>query len=242
MKKIWKEQRLVNWEDTAMNGRLSLKALNLFLVRSAINHAEHLGFGYTELIKENISWVLFRLNIKIERMPVLNEEIVVVTWPGKLFGISASREFQIFSKQSDELLCSATSDWLIIDLETRKPQRMDRFEGAEYLNTGKKALNQKPPKFNGRCEFEELFSVKTYYSDLDMNGHVIASKYFTWLEDAVFQMHGDKKIDFLQMSYFNECHLDEDISIRFCPEDKLSFMGHKLKSDKTAFTAVVSFQ
>ena len=96
MEKIWKEKRKVHWEYTSPGGYLSLKALNLFLVRSAINHSEYLKFGYTNLIEENLSWVLFRLNIKIERLPVLNEEITVVTWPCDLSGISASREFQIF--------------------------------------------------------------------------------------------------------------------------------------------------
>ena len=81
---------------------------------------------------------------------------------------------------------------------------MDRFENANYLNPDKKALLHKPPKFNIKCQYEELYSTKTHFSDLDMNGHIIASKYFTWLDDAINKLHEQKKIDFLQMNYYNE--------------------------------------
>ena len=242
MNKIWEERRQIKWEDTVMNSVLSLKALNLILVGSAINHAEHLGFGFSQLSKENISWVLFRLNIKIERLPVLNEKIKVITWPRDLSGISASRDFQILLEESDELLCSASSDWMIIDLKTRKPQKMDRFIGSEYLNPSKLALQDKVKKLNAKCDFKELHTVNTYYSDLDMNGHVIASKYFAWLEDAIYKVHGDKKLAFLQMNYYNECLINEEISVKFCPENDNKFMGLKLNNNKVAFTAGVEFK
>ena len=241
MDKIWKEKIKVNWEETALNGRLSLNALNLFLVRSAVNHSEHLDFGYSTISKENISWVLFRMNIQINRLPLLNEEITIVTWPRSISGISASRDFEMTSDDTGETLCKASSDWLIIDLDSRKPQRMDRFTDKDYLHNNKKALSEKPPKTKNRCDFKELFTVKTHYSDLDMNGHVIAHKYFSWLQDAVYKQYGDKEPSFIQMNYFNECDMNEEISIKYCPEDKQSFMGLKLKNGKPAFTAAVVF-
>lgn len=242
MQGSWSEIRTVNWEETAKNGHLSFKALNLFLVNSAIKNAEQLGFGYSNLVKNNSSWVLYKLKIKIERLPILYENIKVVTWPRELAGISASREFQIFSVESNELIVSATSDWLIIDLTSRKPQRMSRFMNAEYLNPGKTVLNETFPVFNSKCQFEELFKIQTQYSDLDLNGHVIASKYFEWLENAVFQTYGEVEIDLLQMDYLHECHINEEVSIGICPDDKSSFVGIKTKNDKPAFRAFVKLK
>lgn len=236
------EIRTVNWEEISKDGHLSLKALNLFLVSSAVKNAEQLGFGYSNLVKNNSSWVLYKLKIKIERLPILNENIKVVTWPRELAGISASREFQIFSAESNELIVTASSDWLIIDLTSRKPQRMSRFMNSEYLNPGKMALNENFPEFNSKCQFKEIFKVKTQYSDLDLNGHVIASKYFEWLENAVFQTYEEIKIDFLQMDYLHECHINEEVSIRICPDDKTSFVGIKTKNNKLAFRAIVKLK
>ena len=239
MEKIWKEDFVVSWDKTNVKGRLSFNALSLFLVSTAINHAEHLDFGYSTISKENVSWVLFRLNIKINRLPILNEKINIKTWPGKITGITATREFEMYSEGTNEKLCMATSDWLIIDLDSRKPQRMDKYKDADFLTLNKNALDQKLPKVNIRCQFEDLFTVKTQYSDLDMNGHVIAHKYFSWLEDAVYKKFGDKEPNFIQLTFFNECNMDEEILIQHCPDDNLSFKGIKTKNEKSAFTAAV---
>ncbi len=241
MKKIWKEKFKVNWEETTLNGNLSLSALNLFLIRAAARHSEHLNFGYSTLSKENISWVLYRLNIKINRLPLLNENISIITWPRSVSGISASRDFEMTSDDSQEILCKATSDWLLINLDSRKPQRMKKFTDSKYLNINKKAIDEIPVEINKKCDFKNLFSVKTRYSDLDMNGHVIAHKYFSWLQDAIYLLHGDKQPSFIQMNYFNECDINEEISIKYCPDNILNFMGLKLNNGKSAFTSIITF-
>jgi acyl-ACP thioesterase len=242
MDNFWCEERIINWEETSLNGRLSLRSLSLILVNSAIKSAESLGFGFSRLILDNASWVLYKLNIKIERLPLHNEKIKVITWPRDFSAITASREFQIFSSVNDELLVSATSDWLIINLETRKPQRMSRFMTDEYLNPNSNVLDQNFPIFPSNDEFEEVFSQKAQYSDLDMNGHVIASKYFEWVDNAIYETHGEKELDFMQIHYLHECKLGENISIRVSKEDYLCFEGLKINTNKAAFRSVIKLK
>jgi len=242
MKKIWEEKHIVDWDQTTVNGQISLGALNLYLIGAAINHAEHLGFGYNTISKEGISWVLFRINIDIKRLPSKGEAVVVTTWPRSIRGISASRDFEMHLEESGELLCAVTSDWLIIDLKTRKPQRLDRFNSENCICPDKKAVSLKVPKVNFKSEFADLYKIKTYYSDIDMNGHVIAHKYFSWLEDAINKIHGEKELSFIQMNYFNECDKDEDIQIKYSKEDDTNIMGVKLNNDKPAFSAKVVFK
>ena len=78
-KLIWKETHSVAWDDTSMNNSLYWADLNRMLQQAAVNHAEHLGFGFSDISKENISWVLFRLNIEIIRLPHWKENIEVTT-------------------------------------------------------------------------------------------------------------------------------------------------------------------
>lgn len=241
MKKIWTENILVNWENISEKGHLSLHSLSLFLVRAAINHAEHLNFGFSTTSRERESWVLFRLNIKINSLPKLSENIKIITWPGKISGITASRGFEMYGSTSGEKLCVASSDWLVINLDTRKPQRLDKYFKSEFLNPDKIALEKIPAKFNFRGNFDELFKIKTFYTDLDMNGHVIAHNYFKWLQDAATINHNGKTPSFIQMNYINECKLDETISIRCNKDDNISYLGFNETSDKVAFTAGLLF-
>jgi len=241
MEKIWNKQLQVGWDETNLNGKLSLTGLSLILQRAAVEHAEHLGFGYSEISKDNVSWVLFRLNIELFRLPEWKEKIRIQTWPREIIGLAAFRDFILLSEKG-EVLCNASSEWLVIDLTTRRPQRMDRFKELAHLNTATKALTYKPSSLNTKCDFTPLFNVTTRHSDLDLNGHTNARKYFDWLDDAIYQVHKEKEISFLQMNYLNECHLGEEITIEFCEEDKKTFRGLKKENGKTAFIAQVQFK
>lgn len=236
MKKIWSKTQQISWDETSPNGKLSLTGLSLILQRAAVEHAEHLGFGFTETSKDNVSWVLFRLNLEIKRLPKWQENVKVQTWPRAIQKISAFREFVLLS-ESGEVLCNATSEWMIIDLTTRRPLKMDRFESLKHLNTPTKAFDISIPKLKNKCAFESIFSVTNRYSDLDMNGHTNARKYFDWLTDAIHELHPEKEISFLQMNYFNECYAGEEIDIQYCVEDKATFQGLKLANGKIAFIA-----
>lgn len=236
MKRIWETKLQIAWDETSPTGKLSLTGLSLLLQRAAVEHAEHLGFGFSETSKDNVSWVLFRLNLEIKRLPKWQENVRVKTWPRAIEKISAFREFVLLS-ESGELLCYATSEWMIIDLTTRRPQKMDRFETLKHLNTPTKALDIPLPKLKSKCEFKSLFKVTNRYSDLDMNGHTNARKYFDWLTDAIHELHPKKEIFFLQMNYFTECHAGEEIDIQYCVEDKTTFQGLKLANGKIAFIA-----
>ncbi|MCF6171450.1 MAG: thioesterase [Bacteroidales bacterium] len=240
MQKIWDKALEVGWDETDMNGKLSLTGLSLILQRVAVEHAEHLGFGYSEISKDNVSWVLFRLNMQIFRSPRWKEKIRIRTWPREIIGLAAFREFILFSEKGD-VLCNASSEWLIIDLTTRRPQRMDRFKEMAHLNTATKALDYHPLPLNTKCDFSPLFSITTRHSDLDLNGHTNARKYFDWLDDAIYQVHKEKEISFLQMNYFHECQMGEEISVEICQEDQKTFRGFKQESGKTAFIAQVEF-
>lgn len=241
MKKIWEKSVQITWDETSPSGGLSLTGLSLILQRAAVEHAEHLGFGFTETSKDNVSWVLFRLNLEIKRLPKWQENVVVQTWPRAIEKMSAFREFVLLS-ESGEVLCNATSEWMIIDLTTRRPQKMDRFKSLEHLNNPTKSFEKQLPKLNSKCRFESIFEVTNRYSDLDMNGHTNARKYFDWLTDAIHELHSEKEISLLQMNYFSECNEGEEIDIQYCTEDNKTFRGLKLANDKVAFIAQVLFR
>lgn len=238
MQRIWETKLQVAWDETSPTGKLSLTGLSLLLQRAAVEHAEHLGFGFTETSKDNVSWVLFHLNLEIKRLPNWQEHVKVQTWPRAIEKMSAFREFVLLS-ESEEVLCNATSVWMIIDLTTRRPQKMDRFKSLEHLNTPTKAFDIPIPKLNSKCNFESIFKVTNRYSDLDMNGHTNARKYFDWLTDAIHETHPEKELKFIQINYFSECHAGDVIDLQYCKDDMRTFRGFKPANGKTAFIAQI---
>ncbi len=235
-KLIWKEIHSVAWDDTSMNNSLYWADLNRMLQQAAVNHAEHLGFGFSDISKENISWVLFRLNIEIIRLPHWKENIEVTTWPSQVKTLSAFREFEMRTIDNN-LLCNASSEWLIIDMKTRKPKRIDEFHKFDNLMTPKKTLSCNIPKYNAKGEFINLFTEEVRFSHMDMNGHMNAKHYFVWFADAFYMKFQQKNVSFLSMTYFNECLFGEKIVIQQSVNDPTVFRGLKLKDNKVAFLA-----
>jgi len=235
-------QHLISWDDTSPAGTLNLTGLNIMLQRAAVEHAEQLGFGYQVMSKKNLSWVLVRMNIEILRLPNWREEVILTTWPRHLSTISAFRDYTLINKQSEELLCNASSEWLLIDLTTRRPQKMEEHRDLEVFVMEKNALSHKTPKIQRDLNYEDLFKIKSLYSSLDMNGHTNARKYIDWLDDAIYEVHGERKFSFLHMAYFHECKYNEEVIIQVGMRDNSVFQGLKSKNNQVAFRAKVEFK
>lgn len=232
---------LINWDDTSPAGSLNLTGLNIMLQRAAVDHAEQLGFGYQVMSKMNLSWVLVRMNIEILRLPNWREEVLLSTWPSKLSTISAFRDYTLINGKTGETLCNASSEWLLIDLTTRRPQKIEEHRDLEVFVTKKNALAGAIPKIRRDHQYEDLFRVKPFYSSLDMNGHTNARKYVDWLDDAIYEVHGEKKLSFLHMAYYHECKYYEEVNIQVGKEDNTVFRGLKAKNKQVAFQAKVEF-
>jgi len=240
-KKTWIQYNQVSWDDTSPAGTLNLTGLNILLQRAAVEHAEHLGFGFQNTSKQNFTWVLIRLSIEINRLPKWHENIKLVTWPRSMEKLTATRDYTLFSENGNEILCNASSEWLLIDLITRRPQRMEIMSEFDKYLTHKNALKNPIPKLKKNQEFARLFSTTPGYSSLDMNGHTNARKYFDWLDDALFRVHGEQTYSLISMSYFHECKYGEKISIEAGTEDNKTIRGWKHELNELAFIAQVDF-
>jgi len=68
--------------------------LNYFQ-ESASDHAEKLGAGVIELMRQNLTWVISRYHIRLYRYPRWKESVELATWPCLNQGLSALREFEV---------------------------------------------------------------------------------------------------------------------------------------------------
>jgi acyl-ACP thioesterase len=181
---------------------------------SAWNHAEHLELGYSHLIKKNLAWVLARLSLQIEALPVWHENIIVRTFPSGRDKLFAYRDFHISSEQGNVLVLGTTT-WFVIDINRRRPQRTDSYfhlnEWGEYDH----AYHGFAAKVKALEEPDSISQRRVYYSDLDVNGHVNNVKYLEYILDSFaldfFKTHNLKQLD---MNFLNEAFYEDRIEIR----------------------------
>jgi acyl-ACP thioesterase len=203
------------------SGRMSPPALFNYLQDIAAAHAEALSWGKEELMKKNQFWVLSRMVAEMKSIPAGGSSIVIKTWPRGVEGIFALRDFDI-RDSSGELIGGASSAWLVLDAETRRPVRPDSLLGETGdIFTQRQSLSRNPAKLPapGVSRYNSLpFPVK--YSDLDVNLHVNNVKYLQWALDAYpldFRM--SHEIRGIEANYVAESLPGDEVIIGISEED-----------------------
>jgi len=163
--------------------RLKIPALNRYMQESAWKHAEQLGFGYTNLIVKKLTWVLTRMIIQIEKLPLWGETIEVITWPSGRDDFFAYRDFQFFGADDTEF-GRATSSWCVISLQDRRPQTMESVALSKYPKVKELMFADRPGKLQSLVNSDSEWRTYVGYQDLDVNEHVNNARYLDWITET----------------------------------------------------------
>lgn len=172
--------------ECGADGFASLPAVCNYLQEAASLNAEELGFSKSNFDAqgENISWVLTRLAVKMIRYPKWEEEVKVVTFPRGGRKIVAWRDFEI-KAANGETIALATSEWMLIDLKTRKIVSIPESVLLACEFGTESVLGPEPftarLKFPAEMNAEKTGPYKAQYSHIDLNGHVNNVHYIEWL-------------------------------------------------------------
>ncbi len=170
------------------DGRASLPTICNYLQEAASRNAESLKFSKTnfDAAGENISWVLTRLRVKMDRYPRWEDRATVATWPSGGRRIVAYRDFEIRDAAGAHL-GSATSEWMLIDLSSRRVVPIPGYVFS-CVNTARGRILGETPFAKLRWEGPAEANAGTFRAkrgDIDMNGHVNNVHYVEWLLEGV---------------------------------------------------------
>lgn len=217
----------VNSYQSDQNGKLTLPSLFHFLQECAWDNARLNNFGYEYLDSCNAFWVLSRIIVQMDAYPKWKDEIEIKTWPKGADGLFALRDFEIYF--NDRVIGRATSSWLILDQNTRRPLKLDNFDfiNEDYLKEG--AMNQKPDKILFKGELNEIEKRKVHYSDLDVNKHVNNASYVKWILDSYYSEHKKDIFEF-NINFISELMMGDEFSISALTKEQNLF--YVLNNDK----------
>jgi acyl-ACP thioesterase len=229
--------------DTDIKGRVRLGSFVNLLIQSAINSADDLGFGYKELKREKLFWVLSRLTVEIKRPLVWYETAQVNTWPKDIDRLFYLRDFLVRGRKGD-VIAKATSAWLAIDYEKKRPKNVGGIHREKLLKLRDlHALGEPPEKLEPIREGEE-FTANSNYFDLDLNRHVTATRYIDWVVDSLsLDFHETNYPKRLSINYLRETLPGQ--SIRFLKHEaggsRFYFEGTNVNKNTTAFRCCIDF-
>lgn len=204
MEYIWESTYKVKAFDVDSNNRIKVSSIFDYLQDAASIHAEHLKFGYDDLLPKNLFWVLSWAKIEFNDYPKFMDEIRIQTWGKMQYKLYSMRDFLLYNDQ-DEIICSATTGWLLLDLKTLRPKILPKIFPEVKFWDEKAALTDLPDKFPSADNLETVYSQKINYSDIDINQHVNNAKYIEFLLNCYHEeFHKNHYIKSLTVSFMSE--------------------------------------
>ena len=169
----------VRFSEVDEDGILTLYHLINYLQDCSSFHAEDRGVGIDDSRKKGYGWVLINWKIHIARYPRLGETITVKTWPYRFRSCLGQRNFSIEDENGKDLV-HADSDWVMVDLKTRKAANIGEDQISAY---GIYPELQLKDDFGGRKVHllpggveKPSFTIEEHH--LDTNHHVNNAEYF----------------------------------------------------------------
>lgn len=179
--RLWHEPFTIRAYEMDAAGKASPAMLCDYLQEAAGNHARHLGFDIATLRTRGFTWMLSRLHVRLFRQPAWRETITIETWPSGTRGrLIATREFIGRDASGVELL-RATTDWLYVDVASRRICRVPD-DLMQFVPTDQPPAlapdDTRPPEIE-TPEWSVTLPVRR--CDLDLNEHVNNVRYIEWM-------------------------------------------------------------
>ena len=197
-------------------GRIFLGVLGNHMLNAAGNHSQRRGWGIGALNETRHTWVLSRLAIEMNEMPRQYEHCEVRTWVKSVMRYFTNRNFSIHRADGTPL-GYARSVWAMIDLETRQPcNLLTLYDGDILRYVVPEEEDICPIEGHTSFRFREpqlLRTIDTYYSDVDINGHINSIKYIEHILDLFPKERFEQQsIRRFEIAYKAESYLGDRLS------------------------------
>lgn len=208
-KKEMTKEYEIHYYEVDFRKKMQITSLIDFLGDIATDQSEKLGVGMDYLFSNGLGWVLYKWDIKVYSYPQYGDKITIKTLPYGFRRFYAYRIYEVFN-EAGELIAEAGSVWFLINIEKKKPVRIesDMYKVYGIAEDSKDILEIGDIVKPDAIEEEKMFNVR--YSDIDTNKHVNNSKYASWaLEVVPMDVILNSTLDRIKITYQKETKYGE---------------------------------
>ena len=193
--------RTVYDSDLDASGRMSPARICDILQCGATASAAELGVGMTDLMKEGHSWMISSMSVCFDGWPRPMDAVTLTTWPSGVRGKLICHRDYVIDAADGTRLVRATSDWIYVDVASRKicrltPRMMELApEGVPRADV---PPAEKPPEGEGETFSAEIVVRR---ADCDVNRHVNNIHYIEWLLEPLSEELAARRLVRLDITY-----------------------------------------
>ena len=215
MEKIGRYQFMAEPFHCDFSGHLFMGHLGNHLLNAADFHSTDRGFGMKKLMEMKRSWVLSRLAIEMDEMPLQYTKFNVETWVESAMRFFTSRNFAVVGLDG-KAYGYGRSIWAMIDTETRQPTDIFSIDNGainDWIEKDKACPIDKGGRVKMTDEAELVRTIDTFYNDVDINGHINSVKYIEHVLDLwPLEWYREHQIRRFEIAYVAEAHAGDRLS------------------------------
>ncbi|MBR3358095.1 MAG: hypothetical protein IKG46_09755 [Solobacterium sp.] len=186
----------VNYFRTLRTSRM----MELFQ-EASIAHTEQLGAGREKTLGRGLLWTVLQQRAVIHRMPVYDEEIVVLSWPGDMKHVLFPRYYRLEDTEGN-LLVEASALWILIDSSARRMVFPEKYGVSVPGETT--GMECDLPGIVRREETEEETQFTVPFSWCDLNRHMNNTRYYDLADDCLPLAVHEHALSLLECEYISE--------------------------------------
>lgn len=205
----YSQQFQIRASEVDTTQKATLPSICNLLQEIAGNHARELKFDITDLLRDNLTWVLHRLHIEMDAFPRWRETITIKTWPSGVDGVRAHRDFLIYGAD-ENIIGRSISYWLILDIQTRRPNRIPREIIARVPPNREHVLRDVEGSFSETVQADTRKNFIVRESDLDLNRHLNNVRYVEW---ALACLPENSRPDNIDIKFMAEAVLGDTVTV-----------------------------
>lgn len=210
---VFKTNCVVEVEDINDKFKMTNKAILRCLQNVSIKHADSVGYGLKNVVKNGCTLVLLEWSFEVLERPKYGEELEVSTWLRKSNRKLAYKDFEIYSGGVKKIV--ASSKWILLDLKTFKSIPVGKDVLAIYQPEEKVVLDDY--EMLEQDNYDNKIDYFIRKSDIDVNGHVHNLNYS---DMALEVLDGFKELDNFKISYRKQIKYGDKIKINYTGIDK----------------------
>ena len=203
----------IHFYEIDYSKKVLISSLMNYFSDIAVQQIEDIDQGLSWLDDKNLGWVLYKWDITMIKYPIVNEKVIVRTWPYSLRKFYAYRQYDVLDLEGN-VLCKADSLWFLLDTKKRRPSKVidEIYTGFRISKDCKDNIDFEKINQPDVADVEKNFYVR--YSDIDTNRHVNNVKYVEWcIETVPLDIIENYNIKNVKVVYEKEVKYGETIKV-----------------------------
>lgn len=209
---LYRNKFRIRISELDSRGRVRLPALLEYLQETAASHAGKLKLHNDDMMEDSLGWVLTKLYIELDGLEEPGDSLTVESWASGSNRLYANRDFRLLTESGKEM-GRATSSWLVLDLESRRPAKtgelfkmIKELERAPLLEHKFSRL----PRLES-SDYEQDYLVN--FNHIDINRHVNNVRYVDWLLETIpHDVLLEKRPVKIELNFLAESGIDDRVT------------------------------